>query len=355
MKVGWSGPFPPHKSGGAALTYWFVSEMVKKRDIEVYGYPTIGELLPSVRPPIDPSRLDAFIFYYSPALREAKSLKERVLIVAHHGFDNIMRTPEEFANFLSIADVVIATDMWEKKLYEEAGLKNVKVVPYGVDTSVFIPRPKKPPIEILYCGRLLVYKGFLQVIEAMNRVLEKHGDVRFRVHGYIDTNWEGDTEIAKALTKLQRKYGTRVVLEHTWTLPWEMPQVYEGAHILLFPSGRASFGIPLVEAMSMEIPVITTSYGSHGEVVGDAGIRLEPKVEVQVREKWRGQGWVNTVPCIEDIFDAVTRLVEDEALRSKLGEEGRKRVKEKFENKDVVDKLVKVCREGIEEIKGYPH
>jgi glycosyltransferase involved in cell wall biosynthesis len=346
MKVGWSGPFPPHKSGGAALTYWFVSEMVKRHDIEVYGYPVTGELLSGVKPPINPLELDAFIFYYSPALREAKHLKGQVKIVAHHGFDNIMPTPEEFANFLSIADIVIATDKWEKKQFEKAGLENVKIIPYGCDTSVFTPKPKKPPIEILYCGRLLVYKGFLQVIEAMDKLLGENHEIRFRVHGYIDTNWEGDTLIAKGLVSLQDKHGKRVIFENLWIPPWEMPKVYEGAHIFLFPSGRASFGIPLIEAMSMEIPVVTTSYGSHSEVVGETGIKLEPKIEVKVKEKWRSEGWTNIVPSPNDITDALTSLIENEELRIKLGKASRERVKNFYENRNCVNKLLEVITHG---------
>lgn len=343
MRVGWCGPFPPHRSGGAALTYWIVSEMMKRTGIDVYGYPAAGSLLPGMRPPIEPTDLDVIFFYYSPYLLEP--FKGKVFIVAHHGFDNIMRNAEEFASFLSIADVVIATDKWEKKLFEETGLRNVKIVPYGVDTSIFVPKPKNPPIDILYSGRLLIYKGFLQIIEAVDHLLQKHRDIRFRVHGYIDKNWEGDTVIAERLRKLQQKYNERVMFDDTWTPPWEMPKVYEGAHIFLFPSGRASFGIPMVEAMSMEIPVVTTSYGSHGEVVGEAGIKLKPTVEVKVREKWRHEGWTNFVPSAEEIIDAVTSLIEDEDLRKRLGREGRLKVQKMYENKDCVDKLLEITHE----------
>lgn len=347
FRICYIGVFPPHRSGGAALTYWLLSEMVKNPEVEVY---TGGWLLGNPRcvlgvKGLDRSiKLDALLFYYvSPKMVEPfLPSKGRVPFIAHHGFDNAMCTPEEFAASLSFADKVIATDNWERAIFEKAGLKNVVVIPYPVDTSIFTPKPKK--MEILYSGRLLVYKGVLQVFEAMWHVLYENPQVSFRVHGYIDESWFGDVEINAALRNLKQRYGERVVVEYMWTPPWDMPKVYEGAYIFLFPSGRASVGLPLLEAMSMEIPVVTTSYGSHGEVVGDAGIKLEPKVEVCVKSKWNKAEWLNTVPSSEDIAEAVSRLIADESLRERLGREARVRVQEKFESKNVVGDLLKACQ-----------
>lgn len=74
----------------------------------------------------------------------------------------------------------------------------------------------------------------------------------------------------------------------------EIANVYRNADILLFPSLHEGFGIPLVEAMASGTPVVTSDRGSLPEVVGEAGIivnPLEPKkmadriLEVTTNEK----------------------------------------------------------------------
>jgi glycosyltransferase involved in cell wall biosynthesis len=353
-KVGYSGPFPPHPSGGAALSYWLVAELVKRSDVSVYVYSTTP---PSVWPGItdrigdkltNPTLLNALLFYYSDHLSRVLPLvKGKVLLVAHHGFDNVFSTPEELADFLAPADVIIATDKWEKSIFESVGLRNVNVVPYPVDSSVYMPKPKKKPLEILYSGRLLCYKGIIQVLKAMDYVLGKE-NVTFRIHGIIDANWDGWMEIVKVLGDLSSKYGTRVVIESSWTMPWDMPNVYESTGIFLFPSGRASFGIPMAEAMSCEIPVVTTNYGSHAEVVGNqAGILLQPTEEVMVKHVYSKKAWTNTVPSAESIADSTLKLIYEDELREKMGKAGRERVKELFNSPIVIDQLLKVVTANL--------
>jgi glycosyltransferase involved in cell wall biosynthesis len=350
MEIGFSGPFPPHPSGGAALSYWLLAELVKKPGVNVYGYSTTGRPIypKGVMNPVDPVGLNAMLFYYSNIVQHAVPLlKGRVLLVAHHGFDNVMGTAKELAESLTGADVIIATDKWEKGIFESAGLKNVVIVPYPIDTSLYVPKAKQKPVEILYTGRLLTYKGIIQVLQAMDYILTRE-DVRFRIHGYIDLHWDGYIEIAQALESLAEKHGPKVIVEEMWTMPWDMPKIYDGAHIFLFPSGRASFGIPLAEAMSCEIPVVTTSYGSHAEVVRGAGILLPPEVEVEVKHVYAKRSWTNLVPSTKSIIDATLELIHDDQLREDLGKRGREKVKQQFDSPLVINRLMEVINENFD-------
>lgn len=56
----------------------------------------------------------------------------------------------------------------------------------------------------------------------------------------------------------------------------DIPAVYSMARALIFPSYSESFGIPLVEAMACGCPVISSTTGACPEVVGDAGILVDP-------------------------------------------------------------------------------
>jgi len=56
----------------------------------------------------------------------------------------------------------------------------------------------------------------------------------------------------------------------------EREALFAGARALVLPSFDEGFGLPVLEAMSAGVPVITSNRGSLPEVVGDAGVLLDP-------------------------------------------------------------------------------
>jgi len=89
----------------------------------------------------------------------------------------------------------------------------------------------------------------------------------------------------------------------------ELACIYRGALALVFPSLYEGFGLPPLEAMACGVPVITSNVCSLPEVVGKAGILVNP-LEV------------------EAIADALRRVVQDSGLRAELRQNGLRRAKE---------------------------
>ncbi len=56
----------------------------------------------------------------------------------------------------------------------------------------------------------------------------------------------------------------------------ELPGIYSQSELFLYPSLRESFGIPILEAMSCGIPVITSNTSSMPEIAGQAAILVDP-------------------------------------------------------------------------------
>ncbi|MDR2040190.1 MAG: glycosyltransferase family 4 protein [Bacteroidales bacterium] len=56
----------------------------------------------------------------------------------------------------------------------------------------------------------------------------------------------------------------------------DMPYIYNGAQVFLYPSLHESFGIPILEAMSCGVPVITSNVSSMPEIGEDAALYVNP-------------------------------------------------------------------------------
>ena len=84
----------------------------------------------------------------------------------------------------------------------------------------------------------------------------------------------------------------------------DLPAIYSQATLFLYPSLRESFGIPLLEAMKCEVPVITSNTSSMPEIVGSAALLVDP---------------LNP----EEIANAISRLYHDLNLQKKLVQNGR--------------------------------
>jgi len=65
----------------------------------------------------------------------------------------------------------------------------------------------------------------------------------------------------------------------------ELPLWYNAADVLIYPCLYAGFGLPPLEAMACGTPVITSNTSSLPEVIGDAGIMIDPHNEEKLAEE----------------------------------------------------------------------
>jgi glycosyltransferase involved in cell wall biosynthesis len=102
----------------------------------------------------------------------------------------------------------------------------------------------------------------------------------------------------------------------------DLPGLYQGAAMLLFPSLFEGFGIPLVEAMALGCPIAAANTASIPEVVGDAALLFDPRHP-------------------DSIATACSQLLTDEALRQTLIARARERAP-RFSWKRAADETLQV-------------
>ena len=103
----------------------------------------------------------------------------------------------------------------------------------------------------------------------------------------------------------------------------ELIALYKNAFAFIFPSLYEGFGLPPLEAMATETPVITSNISSLPEVCGDAAIYCDPYSVSSIRE-------------------AIIKMIDlSEEERADLIKKGRKRV-EFFNEEDYKNRILKV-------------
>jgi glycosyltransferase involved in cell wall biosynthesis len=109
----------------------------------------------------------------------------------------------------------------------------------------------------------------------------------------------------------------------------ELAMLYQGASVFIYPSLFEGFGIPIIEALFSDIPVITSKGGCFGEAGGPGSIYIDPF------------SW-------EELKDAIARLLSDQKLRDRMVLSGREHVK-KFSDEFIADQYMTLYRSLLSE------
>ena len=165
-----------------------------------------------------------------------------------------------------------------REIMECYGLPESKfsVVYPGVDRTRFQPLPPatRPHVAakfgidrpyVLFTGTLEPRKNILGLLHAYTRLPH---DLR-EGHALVIAGGKGwlDGEISAGLAELERA-GARVI-RTGYVEDGDMPALFGGASVFVFPSFYEGFGIPPLEAMACGTPVIASRTSSLPEVVGD--------------------------------------------------------------------------------------
>src|ERR1700716_3195094 len=188
--------------------------------------------------------------------------------------------------------------------------RRVSVVPEGLSSP---PAPGELPqgIEpgfILAVGTVEPRKNYPRLLAAYRRLRSRPGSLpivigrRAGVPQLVIARRPG-WALGDPLQRTQVEPGVRYlghVDEPT------LAALYESASVLAFPSLYEGFGLPLLEAMAHGVPAVVGSAGALPELALGAAIAVKPD-------------------DVDAIAGALERLLSDEQLRHKLGEEGKRR------------------------------
>lgn len=185
----------------------------------------------------------------------------------------------------------------------------ISVVPVGVDCAVFRPAdgPRRAGMILATASADSPLKGLVPLVEALAKVRTEHPHASLTIVGRPRLG----SPTAQAIEQL----GLENAVTFTGALePHQIVELYDQAEIAVVPSLYEGFSLPAVEAMACAVPLVATTGGALPEVVGrdgDAALVVPP-----------GDS--------SALAAAMSRLLTDADLRSRLGRAGRARVLERF-------------------------
>jgi len=214
-----------------------------------------------------------------------------------------------------------------REIHQAFGIppEKIRVVYNGLDSREFAPIPglAKKPNSLIFVGNSEDRKkGLLYLLQALAYLPE---NVSLTV---VD----GGAPQRSFAPMLAEKYqvGRRVFFTGKIG-PGELVRLYGSAEIAVVPSLYEGFGFPAAEAMSCELPVVSSTAGALPEVVGNDGAGI-------------------LVPARDGpaLAKAIRRLLEDPELRRQMGQAGRRRVVNLFTWENAARQMVEVYREAID-------
>jgi glycosyltransferase involved in cell wall biosynthesis len=171
-------------------------------------------------------------------------------------------------------------------------------------------------------GRLETKKNTARIVEAFARVQKIHPEFRLVLVGGLG---RGHEAVLAAIEKAN--LGDRI-LRSGWLGGDDLAALLAGARALVFPSLAEGFGIPILDAYTLGVPVLTSRGIATEEVAGDAAVLVDPM-------------------SVPEIAGAMQTLVTDDALRASLIERGSARVKT-FSWQKTAQRTVAAFRECLE-------
>ena len=199
---------------------------------------------------------------------------------------NYFVNPRRIARFS--AKIIAISESTKKDLEELYNIKpeKIKVVYHGISKDFrIIDRndPKMVEIQkryglpykfILYLGNIEPRKNISAIIDAYKNFISKNPELekyKLILAGKISPLCRDIIEKGNIMTCGYIRRGDR-------------PFVYNLASLFVYPSFFEGFGLPVLEAMSCGIPVITSHNSSVPEVAGDAAILVDPKRPLEIAE-----------------------------------------------------------------------
>ncbi|MGL5938936.1 MAG: glycosyltransferase family 4 protein [Waterburya sp.] len=240
---------------------------------------TVHDLIPLKYPELNPK----WQYYYRYILPVILKKSQKIISVSQH----------------TKKDLIINYQLKPEK---------IEVVYLGCDRDLFYPQPNPEILQKYNLNKYFLYVGDMRFYKNLSRCLEAFDRLPFQDYQFVITGKKDDffyPQIQRQTEQLSAK--ERIIFLDYVPTP-DLPSLYSLAQSLVFASLYEGFGLPVLEAMACGCPVIASNATSIPEVGGDSVLYVDPE-------------------DVENITQAMYRIVNDATLRNDLSHQGLERIK----------------------------
>jgi colanic acid/amylovoran biosynthesis glycosyltransferase len=334
---------------------WMVKNMLIRGKLEVlkplnvirYGRQAATlHLLHMVYPLLDRGPFDILHCHFGPIGLNNLHVKDLGLpgkfIVTFHGHDVSkyisIKGDDVYYSLFQKADLLTPVSMFWRDRLVEMGADPSRIIVHhmGIDLDTFTFQPRSladsSEIRLLTVGRLVEKKGHIYAIQAVAKLIARHPEWK------ICYNIVGSGEEDDSLRKLIAELGLHDSVHLLGTKVREDVFTYMmDSHIFVLPSVTDSQGdqegipVVLMEAMATGMPVVSTLHTGIPELVQD-GV----------------SGYLAPEQDIDGLADRLEELIMHPERWLAMGENGRMCVEKHFNNKVLVQHLVRIYHTLVE-------
>ena len=288
-----------------------------------------------------------FDLYWQPNYIPDPVVKAKKCVVSVHDFSFILNPswhPKERVEFfeknffknIKRANRIITGSSYSKKEIEKFigfDSNKIEVIPHGVDFKLYRKYSKEildkfkktlslPEKFFLFVGSVEPRKNLFYLIEAyLNLPKDVKREYKLLIIGF--KGWENE-EIKKMMEKERDNIRYMGFLSDR-----ELSFVYNLASLFIYPSLYEGFGLPPLEAMACQTPVIVSNSTSLPEVCADAALYVDPYDP-------------------KDLVEKILKFVNEEKLQKELAQKGYNRAK-KFSWENSCDRHLEVFEKELKE------
>jgi L-malate glycosyltransferase len=228
-------------------------------------------------------------------------------------------------NFKKSDKIIVSSKTLETATQEYTN-KQIKIIPFGIKTTLFTPKERKEDKEEIVIGTVKsleeVY-GIDTLICAFHLVRTKMPDKNL-VLKIVGEGTKEDT--LKQLTIDTREENN--VQFFPRQSQQELVPFYQSFDIAVFLSRSESFGVSILEASACQLPVVVSAVGGLMEVVDD-----------------KKTGFFVPPEDIDAAANRIIELIEDKELRHKMGIAGREKVIKEYAIENTVNDILNIYKE----------
>lgn len=230
-------------------------------------------------------------------MKRATTHNKLVYKLKQYGYEKVFKTA------VNKSEHILVPSEYVKKLlvngWKVADSK-ITVTKEAVDDKIFTNNKiAKPAYEyIFYVGNAHPHKNVEGLIKAFLLLKEQYHDLRLVLAGYDHYFWQ----------KIKGEYQDESIIYKGYVNDEQLSYLYKGAKAFVMPSFDEGFGLPVLEAFAVGVPIVASNAGSLPEVGGNACVYFNSKDP-------------------QDMADKIQQVLNSGQLRNELIKKGKERVK----------------------------